>query len=135
MKPALVAGVGTTETILIVLVALIPLALLVLFIIGIVRIGMPRRPREDQTWPLPGNPSPFQLHQAVEVRLQSVGVTPWDVRVERLTRTVTVELSRPTSPRIDDEIRKALAPLNVEIVWFEGSFEQVSRSPEGEKPS
>jgi hypothetical protein len=134
VKHALVVGLGPTEIILILLVTLIPLALLALFIIGIVRLFVPRRPRGDQTWPLPGNPSPFQVHQAIGVRLQSVGVTPWGIQVDRPARNVTVELLTPASPHLDDEIRKRLAPLNVEVVWYEASFEQVSRSPEGENP-
>ena len=135
MKHALVAGLGLTEIIILLFVTLIGPALLALFIIGIVRHFGPRRPREDQVWPLAGNSSPFQVHQAIAVRLQSLGVTPWGIQVDRPARNVTVELLKPAAPRLDDEIRKTLAPLNVEVVWYQGSFEQVSRSPEGESPS
>lgn len=135
MTHALVAGLGATETILILLVTLIPMALLALLIIGIVRLSVPRQPREHLTWPIPGRPSPFQLHQAVAARLQSAGVTPWGIQVDRNTGGVTVELLKPESPGIDNEIRKALAPLDVEVVWHGDSFEQMSRSQEGENPS
>jgi hypothetical protein len=134
VKHALVAGLGLTEVIILLFVALIGPALLALFIIGIVRLA-PRRPREDQTWPLAGNASPFQVHNAIAMRLQSLGVTPWGIQVDRPARNVTVELLQPASPHLDNDIRKALAPLNVEVVRYEGSFEQVSRSPQGENPS
>lgn len=135
MQHALVAGLGPTEITVLLLVTLIGPALLALFIIGIVRFSVPRRPREDQAWPLAGNPSPFQVHQAIAVRLHSLGVTPWGIQVDRPARNVTVELTQPASPRLDDEIRKTLAPLDVEVVRYEGSFEQVARSAEGESPS
>jgi len=132
---ALVAGLGPQEIFLVLLVALIPLAFLVLFIVGIVRLFVPRGPRGSQTWPLPGEASPFQAHQAIAARLHSLGITPWGIQVDRPARNVTVELAQPPSPRLDDEIRKTLAPLNVEVVWYEGSFERMSWSPEGESPS
>ena len=135
MKNALVAGLGLTEIIVLLLVTLTGPALLALFIIWIVRLFIARRPREDQAWPLAENPSPFQVHQAIAVRLQSLGVTPWGIQVDRPARNVTVELLQPASPGLDDEIRTTLAPLSVEVVWYEGSFEQVSRSAEGESPS
>lgn len=94
----------------------------------------PRGRREDQAWPLAGNPSPFQVHQDVASRLQSVGVTPWAIQADRSARNVTVELFKPASRRLDEEIRKVLAPLNVEVVWYEGSIDPESRSSEGDGP-
>lgn len=135
MKHALVAGLGLTEIIVLMFVTLIGPALLALFIFGIVRHFGKRRPSENPAWPLAGDPSPFQVQQAIAARLQSLGVTPWGIQVDRPARNVTVELMRPAAPRLDDEIRKTLAPLNVEVVWYEGSFEPVSRPPKAENPS
>ena len=129
------AGLGPQEIFLVLLLSVLPKALLALFILGIVLLFVPRRPRESHTWPLAEGAAPFLVHQAIGARLQSLGVTPWGIQVDRPARNVTVELVQPPSPRLDDQVRKTLAPLHVEVVWCAGSFDQMTRSPEGENPS
>lgn len=127
----LLAGLGLTELIIVLFVALIGPALVVLVIIGVVRSSSSRRPQERSVWP-PENLSPYQVHQAIGARLQSLGVTPWAIEVQRSTRTVTVELVQPASAHLGNEIRKALAPFNVEVVWYDDPVGEQSSSPDGE---
>lgn len=129
------AGLGIQEIFLVLLVSVLPKALLALLILGIVLLFVRRPPRESWTWPLADTASPFQAHQAIAGRLQSLGVTPWGIQVDRPARNVKVELLQPPSPHLDDQIRKTLAPLNAEVAWYEASFERIPRSSEGTNPS